>query len=666
VGVGKAAPLAAIALSLATPLAAQEQEAASKASVEEIIVTTTRRPTRLSDTANRIEVVDQEELEEKVAMSPGDVVMLLNETSGLRIQMTAPGLGAANVRIQGLRGQYSQVLADGLPLYGGQTGSIGLLQIPPLDLGRVEVLKGVASALYGASALGGVINFISRRPDGAHEIVLNRTDLGGTDAALWWAGEPATQGWSYSLIANADRQTAEDVDGDGWTDLPRYQRAALRPRFHWAGQDGAEMLLTAGAMVEDRTGGTVSGGRVPPGDPAGQPFVETLDTHRFDAGLNGRWPLRGERALAVRASLTDRDVDQSFGSVIQPSHFATSLIETSVDGTAGEHGWVVGLAFQHDRYRNDTLPAFDFAYDVAGIFAQDELRLNEAVTLSGSVRVDRHSAYGTYVSPRIAALWRVGGEESPWRLRVSAGTGFFPPVPVTEETEATGLQRVLPLAGLRAEQGRGMSVDVNRLWSLNRGSIETNLTVFGSRLTHAVSLVQVSQSPSLFAFWNSDAPSRNVGTEVLVRWRTGPFAVSVTGAYLDSTEFPPDLSVRRPVPLNPRHSGSVLASWENTETWRVGIEAYYTGAQSLEDNPYRDTSPAYWTFGVLAQRRIGAMSVILNVENLSDRRLSRTAPLLLPQRASNGSWTTDAWAPLEGRVFNVAMRWKFGGAASDD
>src|SRR5689334_23651175 len=103
----------AFALALSTALGVQGQEPADEESIEEIIVTTTRRPTRIADTANRIEVIDQEELEEKVAMSPGDVVMLLSETSGLRVQMTAPGLGSANVRIQGLRGQYSQVLADG-------------------------------------------------------------------------------------------------------------------------------------------------------------------------------------------------------------------------------------------------------------------------------------------------------------------------------------------------------------------------------------------------------------------------------------------------------------------------------------------------------------------------------------------------------------------------
>ena len=77
-------------------------------------------------------------------MTPGDVSMMLTETNGLRVQVTSPSLGAANVRVQGLRGRYTQILSDGLPLYG-QAGSIGILQIPPMDLAQVEVIKGVAS-----------------------------------------------------------------------------------------------------------------------------------------------------------------------------------------------------------------------------------------------------------------------------------------------------------------------------------------------------------------------------------------------------------------------------------------------------------------------------------------------------------------------------------------
>src|SRR3990172_3310894 len=159
------------------PSAPAEPGADQPPAVEEtVVVTATRSDRRLQDEPLRVEVIDREEIEEKALMTPGSVAMLLGETTGLRVQTIAPSLGAANVRIQGLRGRYSQLLADGLPLYGAGGDSLSLLQVPPLDLGQVEVIKGVASALYGASALGGVINLVSRRPrDAERELLLNRT-----------------------------------------------------------------------------------------------------------------------------------------------------------------------------------------------------------------------------------------------------------------------------------------------------------------------------------------------------------------------------------------------------------------------------------------------------------------------------------------------------------
>src|SRR6266508_4803168 len=137
----------------------------------------------------RVEVLDREEIEEKIMMTPGDIVMMLNEMGGLRVQTTSPSLGAASIRIQGMRGRYTRFLADGLPLFGQQGGGLGLLQIPPMDLGQVEVIKGVSSALYGAGAMAGVVNLISRRParDAQREFLVNRSSRGATDVVSWYA-----------------------------------------------------------------------------------------------------------------------------------------------------------------------------------------------------------------------------------------------------------------------------------------------------------------------------------------------------------------------------------------------------------------------------------------------------------------------------------------------
>ena len=157
---------------------------------EVVVVATTRTGRRLDDQPTRVEVLGREEIEEKMLMTPGDIVMMLNEMGGLRVQATSPSIGAASVRVQGMKGRYTRFLSDGLPLYGQQVGGLGLLQIPPMDLGQVEVIKGTASALYGAGAMGGVVNLLSRRPGAAvaTDALVNLSSLGGVDGVGFVAG----------------------------------------------------------------------------------------------------------------------------------------------------------------------------------------------------------------------------------------------------------------------------------------------------------------------------------------------------------------------------------------------------------------------------------------------------------------------------------------------
>ena len=241
---------------------------------ENVVVTATRTTRRIQDLPLRVEVIPQEEIDEKLSMTPGDVAMMLTETNGLRVQVTSPSTGAANVRVQGLRGRYTQILSDGLPLYG-QAGSVSVLQIPPMDLGQVEVIKGVASALYGAAALGGVINLVSRRPVAdrpERELLVNRTSRGGTDGALWLSRRLSPE-WGYTFLGGAHFQTTQDVNGDGWADIPSYQRVTARPRLLWENSAGRSVFLTVGGMFEDRAGR----------DDRGRPSLRT------DARSRSRW-----------------------------------------------------------------------------------------------------------------------------------------------------------------------------------------------------------------------------------------------------------------------------------------------------------------------------------------------------------------------------------------
>ncbi|MDQ3213317.1 MAG: TonB-dependent receptor [Acidobacteriota bacterium] len=620
-----------------------------KAFEEEVTVTATRTNKRVEDQPMRVEVVPGDEVQEKIMMAPGDVSMLLNETNGLRVQTTSPSLGGASVRIQGLRGRYTQILADGLPLYGGQTGSIGLLQIAPMDLGQVEIIKGAASALYGMSAIGGVINLVSRRPpQQGHEaeLLVNQTTHAGTDVVSWLAA-PLGGRWGYTFVGGGHFQQRSDLDQDGWTDLSMYRRVAVRPRLFWDDGRGKSVLVAIGAMAESRRGGTM------PGSPApdGQPYRENLGTTRLDLGVVARTTTSRGVVLAARGSATAQDHTHTFGTVVEADDHQTLFGELSATGTSGRHTWVLGAALQRDGYAARDVPRFDYTHTVPGVFVQDELTPWTPLTLAASARVDRHSEFGTFVSPRLSALLRPAGG---WTIRVSGGRGHFAPTPFTDETEATGLSGVAPLGDLEAERADSVSADVT--WA--RTPFEITGTLFHSRIRGALAVRQTGRADLPIAIRNADGLTRTQGTEFIARYHRDELDVILTHMYLWSTEPNPDAAGRREVPLNPRHSATFDVLQEIGPA-RIGVEVFYTGGQALDENPFRQRGFPHVLFGGLIDWAVGRARIFVNLENAADVRQTREHPLIRPARDPFGRWTVDAWAPLDGRTLNAGIRMRF-------
>ena len=135
--------------------------------VGEVTVVSTRTGREIDDVPTRVEAIDEEEVDEKTNMRPANVSMVLNESTGIKVQQTSATSNTQSVRIQGLDGRYTQLLKDGFPAFGGFSGSISLLDILPLDLKQVEIIKGPSATFYGGGAIAGVINFISKEPEDA-------------------------------------------------------------------------------------------------------------------------------------------------------------------------------------------------------------------------------------------------------------------------------------------------------------------------------------------------------------------------------------------------------------------------------------------------------------------------------------------------------------------
>jgi iron complex outermembrane receptor protein len=512
-----------------------------------------------------------------------------------------------------------------------------------MDLGQVEVIKGVASAFYGAGAMGGVVNLLSRRPATTRivETLFNASTLGATDGIVFLSS-PASHPWSASLLAGGHGQIQNDRDDDGWADLAGYARAVARPRVFWDGGNGRSAFLTGGVTIENRNGGTTESAVLPA---TGAPYVESLDTRRYDVGGTYQTLFGGRYVVTTRAAAAWARHDHEFGDIRERDRHDTLFSEAAVRAGAGSTTWVAGAAFERDDFTPRDVPGFAYTHNVPGVFAQADMQFAPWVSVSAGGRVDFHSEYGTFFSPRVSALFR----KDQWVSRISAGQGFFGPTPLTEETEAAGLTRLTIPQALEAERGTSVSMDLTR--TIGSGSITA--TFFGSRIAHPIAVDRETS----YRLFNWTEATTNTGVELLATLRHGPFSATASYTYVRAREG--DATERQDAELTPGHSAGLVGMWESESKGRFGVEVYYTGRQRLEVNPYRSESTPYVIVGFLAERRAGHARFFINAENITNVRQTRWDSLLRPTQGVDGRWTVDAWAPLDGRVFNGGVRIAF-------
>ncbi|MEA3180542.1 MAG: outer rane receptor for ferrienterochelin and colicin [Gammaproteobacteria bacterium] len=618
------------------------------AAQETVIVTTTRVPSLVGDEPIRIEAVPSEEIEENLTVQPGNISTLLNELPSARIQSAAPGLGGVGLQLRGMPTRHTLVLTDGLPLLGAEPDDFGLLQTPPLDLQRIELIKGAASALYGGSALGGVLNIVSKSPQTPSAMLANATSRGGRDLEGFFT-QDSLKDWTGTLTAGVHDQSRQDVNGDGWADIPGFRRYSLRPRIWWKAGTDQSLFLTGGVTEERREGGTMLGRVLAQGAPdaLAAPFAEVLHTRRFDGGAVAYWKLNDAVTLNSRLSFTSADQDRTFGRLRIPSTQTTIFSEQAFTGDAAGHQWALGLAFQHEALRVAAVSGVGYTYNVPGVFAQDEFSPSSWIKLAAAARVDSNNQYGTYASPRLSALFRQPG--SPWSLRASAGGGFAAPTPFVDEVQSTSLGVLTPLRGLHAE--RAVTESLDGKWAVDEWDV--NVSVFNSQIHNPLEARPVAGER--IELVNAAGSRKAPGGEVLIHYVAGALQMIGSWSYINATQAAPDGS-REPAPLVPRHSAELGGILESETRGRIGLEANYIGTQGLEDDPYRTLSRPYILVNALAEIRFSGFSIFINAINLTGTRQTHYDPLIRPAPGWGGDPITDVWAPLDGRTFNIGIR----------
>lgn len=621
--------------------------------LDEIIVQSTRTSRTISNTPTRVETIDGEELDEKNNMRPANVSMLLHESTGLQVQQTSATSGNASIRVQGLDGRYTQLLKDGYPNFGNFASGLSILEIPPLDLKQIEVIKGPASTLYGGGAIAGVINFISKKPKEELEadFILNRSNIGQTNFGGYFSQLKGKFG--YTILGTANYTKAYDVDRDDFSEIPRSNNFTVNPRFFFYPDASTTLMIGNSFTKGNNMGGDIQviDGKAD----ANHIYFEKNETVRNTSTLEFDRKFKNKNSITLKQSVSIFDRQIRIPSYFFSGTNTNSFTDLSLLFVQGKHTMIGGLNVVFDKFRQKNNNTQNTQSFTGGAYFQDTWDVTENLKIESGLRADnvsyKNTGYNknqTFLLPRVSALFKLTDKIS---SRIGGGMGYKIPTVFTEQTETIQYRNILPLSNVQAERSFGGTADINfrtrftddLLFSINQLFFYTSI--------QKPLVLQADNSANYF-FSNASKPVVSSGFETNLKFIfkedlklfLGYTFTNAKATYLQGNQF---------LRLLPKNKLNLTLMYEKEENFKLGLESYFTDRQYLY-NGFR--TPSFWEFGFMAQKTFDKVSVFINFENFTDQRQSKYKTVVNPPHI-NPSFD-DIWNHTEGFVVNGGIKLK--------
>lgn len=612
---------------------------------EEIIITSTRSTRTFQNIPTRVEFIAGEELDEKANMKPGDIRMLLNESTGIQTQQTSATSANASIRIQGLDGRYTQILKDGFPLYNGAASGLGLLQIPPLDLKQVEVIKGSASTLYGGGAIAGLVNLISKTPTDEREfnIHLNGTNALGFDANLFYGKRFSKFG--LTVFTSRNSNVAYDPADINLSAIPEFQRYTVNPSLFFYPSNKTTIVWRINAGFENRLGGNMD--YIKRNISTG--YFEENKSQRLSTQLSLDHDFGEYSHFNIKQSVSYFNRKLSSPGYLFEGRQLNSFTEASYSRRGETAEWVAGMNVWNENFEErsySNFPSRNFQQNTVGAFVQNTFKANEWLHIESGVRGDYVNNYGFAFLPRVAVLLKPSAAFS---SRIGGGMGYKAPTIFTEESERLQYRQVLPIdASNKLERSYGFNADVNyKIRLFDAISFNINQLFFYTRINDP--LLLTGNSGFNYVFVNSSGHIDTRGIETNIKLGYKDFKLFLGYTFTD-TEIH-EGNNKRVNPLTARNRINAVLMYEVEEKWKAGLEAYYFDKQQLTDG---STGRAYWITGFMVERLWEKFSIYINFENFLDTRQTRFDSIYTG--SINNPVFRDVYAPLDGFVINGGLK----------
>lgn len=623
--------------------------------LQEIIVQSTKTNRSIKNTPTRIEVLDAEELDEKGNMQAGaGVTMVLNESTGLQVQQTSASTGNASVRVQGLDGRYTQILKDGYPNFGNFSSGLSLLQIPPLDLKQVEVIKGPASTLYGGGAIAGAINFISKTPNEKQENILffNQSHVGQTSFGAYSSQKIKRIGYSLLVMQNIEKSF--DVDNDDFSEIPKSNTFTIDPRFFYYPTQNSNIMIGNSFTTSNLKGGDM---QVIAGNPdANHTYFEQNKSVRNTTTLefNKKTDNNNSFKFKQSVSLYDRKINipnYQFSGINTNSFTDASYVWNKQKQTI-----ISGVNLLYDNFKEREFSTLNAKSFTAGLYVQHTWDITESIKLENGLRIDNANYSNsnftknqTFILPRVSALFKINSKFS---SRISGGLGYKIPTIFTEKTEERQYQNVLALDSVKAEQSIGTTADINFKTKFgDEMFISINQMFYLTQINKPLVIQENNIGQSYFV--NANQPVISKGFETNIKFTIEEdFKIFIGYTYTDAKAK--YLQTNQTLPLLPKNKVLFTVVYEEEKNFKLGFEGYFSDHQYLTN---QTKTPTYTTLGFMAQKTMRKhFDFFINFENLTNVKQSNYKRVV--NQPNTNPTFDEIWTHTEGFVFNAGVKIK--------
>ena len=608
---------------LVSILCSMNLSAAELEKLDDVVVTATRSQVSTNDAPGSVTVINRKEIEQKGSSNLLDII---RATAGINIRGVGSG-GRKSINLRGLESKHVLILIDGkrVPSSNDIIGPNTDYQydwIPISRIERVEVVRGPMSVLYGADALGGVINIITQKP--------SKKIQGSVKYGHYFSnGDSSNDGDGYNTNANINGHLHNKIGFN--LDLRKSKRDSVDSKIK-SGQSAIE-----GHENEQFSLGLSY--------KLNQNHAITLD---YNNGNENRWLDTATRrkkryqsrydidkdllSLAWKGTYGDKKVSlRAYNSKVKVTNKATNgvkatapqeLKDKTLEGSflfpVGDKQFITaGFEHRKEKLINSRLKQGEDEVTFKSIYVQDEIDLTDNLLFTLGARMDDHSVFGNETSPRASVVWNINDKLA---FKASYGHGFKAPN-IKQASEdyifRLGTIKVTGNNKLKPETNNAFEVGAN--YHTDRYSLDA--TLFDNKVKNLIELT----GPITDRSYKNVSEARLKGLELASAINlTQKLQLKTSYQYLDAKDGDGNALKHRP-----KHSVSSSLSWD-LKQWKLNLGAEYVSKQVIEHNRVSSNVPGYTLWNATMSKKINKhLEVSAGIDNLTDIRLEDKSPAFL-------------------------------------